>query len=32
MKRAMVLATRVLECDEESGGFGGKSDDNKGGR
>jgi hypothetical protein len=31
MKREMVLATRV-ECDEESDGFGGKSDGNKGGR
>ena len=31
MKRAMVLATR-LECDEESNGFGGKSDGNKSGR
>ncbi len=28
MKPAMVLATRV-ECDEESDGFGGKSDGNK---
>jgi hypothetical protein len=31
MKRVMALATRV-ECDEESNGFGGKSDGNKGGR
>ena len=31
MKRAMGLATRV-ECDEESNGFGGKSDGNEGGR
>jgi hypothetical protein len=31
MKRVMALATRV-ECDEESDGFGGKSDSNKGGR
>ena len=31
MKRAMALATRV-ECDEESDGFGGKSDGNEGGR
>jgi hypothetical protein len=31
MKRAMALATRV-ECDEESDGFGGKSDGNKGAR
>ena len=31
MKRAMALATRV-ECDEESNGFGGKSDGNEGGR
>jgi len=31
MKRAMALATRV-ECDEESDGFGGKSNGNKGGR
>ena len=31
MKRAMALVTRV-ECDEESDGFGGKSDGNKGGR
>ena len=31
MKRAMALATRV-ECDEESDGFGGKSNCNKGGR
>jgi len=31
MKRAMALATRV-ECDEESDGFGSKSDGNKGGR
>jgi hypothetical protein len=31
MKRAMELATRV-ECDEESDGFGGKSDGNEGGR
>ncbi len=31
MKRAMSLATRV-ECDEESDGFGGKSDGNKGGQ
>jgi hypothetical protein len=31
MMRAMTLATR-LECDEESDGFGGKSDGNKGGR
>ncbi len=31
MKRAMTLVTRV-ECDEESDGFGGKSDGNKGGR
>ncbi len=30
-KRSMVLATRV-ECDEESDGFGSKSDGNKGGR
>jgi hypothetical protein len=31
MKRAMALATRV-ECDEESDGFGGKSDGNESGR
>jgi hypothetical protein len=31
MKRAMALATRV-ECNEESNGFGGKSDGNEGGR
>ena len=31
MKRAMALATRV-ECDEESNGFGGKSDGNEDGR
>ena len=31
MKRVMTLATRV-ECDEESDGFGGKSDGNEGGR
>ncbi len=31
MKRVMALATR-LECDEESNGFGGKSDGNEGGR
>ena len=31
MKRAMALATRV-ECEEESNGFGGKSDGNEGGR
>ena len=31
MKRVMALATRV-ECDEESAGFGGKSDGNEGGR
>jgi len=31
MKRAMALAMRV-ECDEESNGFGGKSDGNKCGR
>ena len=31
MKRAMALATRV-ECNEESDGFGGKSDGNEGGR
>ena len=31
MKRAMALATRV-ECDEESNGFGGKSDVNEDGR
>ena len=31
MKRAMVLAIRV-ECNEESDGFGGKSDGNEGGR
>ena len=31
MKRAMALATRV-EFDEDSDGFGGKSDGNKGGR
>ncbi len=31
MKRAMALATRV-ECDEESDGFGGKSNGNKGDR
>ena len=31
MKRAIALATRV-ECDEESDGFGGKSDGNEGGR
>ena len=31
MKRAMALATRV-EFDEESDGFGGKSDGNEGGR
>ena len=31
MKRAMALATRV-ECDEESNGFGGKSNGNEGGR
>ena len=31
MKRAMALATRV-ECDEESDGFGGKSDGNEGDR
>ena len=31
MKRVMALATRV-ECDEESDGFGGKSDGNEGGR
>jgi len=31
MKRAMALATRV-ECDEESDGFGGKSDGNECGR
>ena len=31
MKRAMALATRV-ECDEESNGFGSKSDGNEGGR
>ena len=31
MKWAMALATRV-ECDEESDGFGGKSDGNDGGR
>ena len=31
MKREMALATRV-ECNEESGGFGGKSDGNEGGR
>ena len=31
MKWAMALATRV-ECDEESDGFGGKSDGNEGGR
>ena len=30
MKRAMALVTRV-ECDEESDGFGGKSDGNEGG-
>ncbi len=30
-KRAMSSATRV-ECDEESNGFGGKSDGNEGGR
>jgi hypothetical protein len=29
VKRAMALATRV-ECDEESDGFGGKSDGNEG--
>jgi hypothetical protein len=32
MKRVMVLAMRVESCDEESDGFGGKSDGNKGGR
>jgi len=31
MKRVMALVTRV-ECDEESDGFGGKSDGNEGGR
>ena len=31
MKRAIALATRV-ECNEESDGFGGKSDGNEGGR
>ena len=31
MKREMALAMRV-ECDEESNGFGGKSDGNKCGR
>jgi len=31
MNRVMVLATR-LECNEESNGFGGKSDGNEGGR
>ena len=31
MKRAMALATRV-ECDEESDGFGGKSNGNENGR
>ncbi len=31
MKRAMALAMRV-ECDEESDGFGGKSNGNEGGR
>ena len=31
VKRVMALATRV-ECDEESDGFGGKSDGNEGGR
>ena len=31
MKRAMALATRV-ECDEESDGFGSKSNGNEGGR
>ncbi len=31
MKRAIALATRV-ECDQESNGFGSKSDGNKGGR
>ena len=31
MKRAMALATRV-ECDEESNGFGSKSDGNEDGR
>ena len=31
MKRAMVLETRV-GCNEESDGFGGKSNGNKGGR
>jgi hypothetical protein len=32
MKRAMVLETRVESCNKESNGFGGKSDDNEGGR
>ena len=32
MKRAMALATRMECCDEESDGFGGKSDGNEGGR
>ena len=32
MNRAMALATRVEPCDEESDGFGGKSDGNEGGR
>ncbi len=31
IKRVMALATRV-ECNEESNGFGGKSDGNEGGR
>ncbi len=31
IRKAMALATRV-ECKEESNGFGGKSDGNKGGR
>ena len=31
MKRAIALAARV-ECDQESNGFGGKSDGNEGGR
>ena len=31
MKRAMALATRV-GCNEESDGFGGKSNGNEGGR
>ena len=32
MKRAMALAMRVLECDNKSDGFGGKSNGNEGGR